>query len=119
MVRTPFRRFFGSVRSRFPRVNENRRGAVGMWESQQRFPRAVGNERETWFWFSSLSTARHFHSAPQFSYGLAFRLKAEKQKPLGVLHLPCGFGVALRLGELVQNLNAHARLEIALTVWQS
>jgi hypothetical protein len=41
--------------------------AVGMWKIAQRFPRAVGKRGETVVWFSSLSTARHFHS-----FGFAF-----------------------------------------------
>ena len=40
-------------------------GAVGMWESRSDF-QGRWERRETWFWFSSFSTARHFHGAPRF-----------------------------------------------------
>jgi hypothetical protein len=46
--------------------------------------------------------------------GLGFRLKAEEQKSLRRLHGPGAFGVALSQGELVESLDAHPRLEIAL-----
>ena len=62
-------------------------GAVGMWESRQRFPRA-GERRETRFWFSSFSTARHFHGASRFSCALALLAEAEEELALGFLHEP-------------------------------
>ena len=35
--------------------------AVGMWESRRAIPKGGGKRWETCFWFSSLSTDRHFH----------------------------------------------------------
>ena len=37
-----------------------------------------GETRETCFWFSSFSTARHFHGAPDSSCGFALLPKSEK-----------------------------------------
>src|SRR5437016_523340 len=44
-------------------------GAVEMWESRQRFPRAVGNEGKPGFGFPRFPSARHFHGAPEFGIG--------------------------------------------------
>src|SRR5258708_14716445 len=44
-------------------------GAVEMWKSRQRFPRAVGNEGKPDFGFPRFPSARHFHGAPGFGIG--------------------------------------------------
>jgi hypothetical protein len=81
------------------------RGAIskGRWE-----------RRETWFWFSSFSTARHFHGAPPVSCALALLPESEKELSFGFLHLPGRFGVAVRSRDPVQALDAESRSEIAL-----
>jgi hypothetical protein len=64
----------------------------------ERFPRAVGNEGNLVLVFL-VSTAWHFHSAPPVSYALTSLPEAEEELPLGGLHSPGGFGVAVRVGD--------------------
>jgi hypothetical protein len=78
-----------------------------------------GKRRETWFWFSSISTARHFHGAPRFSRASPLLLEAEKQRWLGGLHELGRFGVAMRVGNLVQGVKADGGLEVAPAWGQS
>ena len=59
-------------------------GAVGMWESRSDF-QGRWEERHTWGWFSSLSTARHFHRPPPSC--APPRLETGKQFVFGFLHL--------------------------------
>src|SRR5712691_2859632 len=73
-------------------------GAVGMWESQQRFPRAVGNEGNPGFGFPRfpppvISIALRFLSAPLV-------VQTEEQFVFGCLHLECGLSVGFRAGGL-------------------
>src|SRR6266849_2010786 len=44
----------------------------GPWECGNRvaISKGWGKQRETWFWFSSFSTARHFHGPPRFPHAL-------------------------------------------------
>jgi hypothetical protein len=74
--------------STFPRVA----GAVEMWKSRPRFPRAVGNEENLPLVFlvvhqTGISTALCFSCAPAL-------VKASEQLSLGGLHLFGGLGVA-------------------------
>ena len=71
-----------------------------MWEIAERFPRAVGTEGNR-SWFSSLSTARHFHGAPGADCdGSGAPLgDADQELAFGALHGQRGFGVGLSLGE--------------------
>src|ERR1700693_5535302 len=60
-------------------------GAVGMWESRSDF-QGLWEERETRFWFSSLSIARHFHGPPRFSSCATLVARSNQQLPFGLLH---------------------------------
>src|ERR1700678_2612681 len=90
-------------------------GAAGMWKSRQRFPRARGQRWKTCFWFSSLSTPRHFRS-PVVSCD-SLLLEAGKKVPLRFLHAQSGAGVSLFSGtkfeffrrDLFAQVSGHAR----------
>lgn len=87
-------------------------GAVAMWESRLvRFPRARGHGGKTCFWFSSVSTARHFHR-PLLS-GASPRLDRRQQPLLGLLHFLRRLVVAPRPGLAVQILNRHTFFEMS------
>lgn len=89
-------------------------GAVGMWKSRSDFQGRGKTKGNLVLVFLRFSTARHFHGAPRFSCYFPLLPEAHKQLVLGLLHLTRRRGVAVRLGELVQGLNAQGRLQIAL-----
>ena len=71
-----------------------------MWKSRSGF-QGRWEERETVFWFSSLSTARHFHSHPDShrDRGLGRFVDEPGQLGFGALQFQCRFGVGLALRE--------------------
>jgi hypothetical protein len=48
-----------------------------MWESRSDF-QGLWEGRETWFWFPSLSIARHFQGSPGFHHALCLRRRPTK-----------------------------------------
>ena len=86
-------------------------GAAGMWKSRHRFPRARGQRRKTCFWFSALSTARHFRR-PFLSCNAPLR-EAGKQLPLGFAHLRGGPGIAVGARQLFHFLSRHIVFQTA------
>src|SRR5450631_2741082 len=84
--------FLFCFRSPFAKVQSSS-GWVEMWKTRPRFPRGVGREGNR-FWFSALSTPRHFHRLFLTALGLWLgkpRLPVEAAEELlfGRLH-PCG-----------------------------
>src|SRR5450755_2275503 len=84
-----------------------------MWKSRRAISKGCGTRRETRFWFSSFSTARHFHGAPRFSCAFSLLAESEEELPLGVLHLSRRLGIALPFRDLVQSCNADFFFEVA------
>jgi len=98
-------------------------GAVGMWKTRERFPRAVGSggkparsaHRASEGGFPRLSTARHFHGASGSRAGSgAAGADAAHQLTFGTLHFQSGFGVGLELCELLESGQRHARSQETL-----
>src|SRR5713226_1190650 len=82
-------------------------GAVGMWESRERFPRAVGSEGNLTLVF----LAFHSPSFPQSSPVLRAALTVEprEQSTFGFLHLGGGLGVRLFAGRLREPIHRQIR----------
>ena len=100
--------YSSSVRMTFSAMGHQEKS--GLWE--------CGNRRgdfqglwatwETWFWFSTLSTARHFHS-PQCSSAPPL-MEAGEQLAFGRLHLFGGLRIAQPPGLLVECRYRNVRL---------
>src|SRR5438874_5890468 len=84
-------------------------GAVGMWESRERFPRAVGREGNLVLVF----LASHSPSFPQSSPVLRAALTVEprEQFTFGFLHPGGGLGVGLFAGRLRELIHRPIRAQ--------
>ena len=90
---------------------ENSRRGCGNVGIAERF-QGRWKTRETWFWFSSFSTARHFHNPlPAVQHGVLAGVKLAIV--LGLLHPARRRSVAFRLGNAAQSLKRVPWLEIA------
>src|SRR5258708_22220335 len=78
-----------------------------MWESRSDF-QGLWEGRATWFWFSSLSIARHFHSPPRFSRATPLGQTSE-QLAFRLLHFRCGQRVRLRCRTLRKLIHGEIR----------
>jgi hypothetical protein len=86
-----------------------------MWESRQRFPRAVECE-ETCFGSPHIPLDRHFHGAPGLLCGsLSSRAApgyAPQQSPFRLLHCNGSFGIGLPVSKLFRFADAQDNPEL-------
>ena len=84
-----------------------------MWESRSDF-QGRWKTRETWFWFSSFSTVRHFHNPlPAVQHGVLAGVKLANSLCLACCIRARRRSVAFRLGNAAQSLKRVPWLEIA------
>jgi hypothetical protein len=101
------------------RNGSRRCGNVG---NAERFPRAVGSGGKPQSVsdgdFPRLSTVRHFHSArcSRTATSGTELGDASQQLTLGALHVECGFGIGLMLGEVFELGQGDAGTEQALAL---